>query len=696
MTSYDEFIELLPKLAECEVIKTNKRIKYYNIPAAFDIETSSFYNHGEKQAIMYEWTLGIGGFITTGRTWDEFLNLYREICQAFNTDETNRLVIFIHNLSYEFQFIRERIEWQRVFSLEERKPVEALSVDGIEFRCTYKLSGYSLANLANQLHTYKCKKMVGDLDYNKIRHSKTPLTEKELRYCLNDVLVCMCYIQELIEREGDITRIPLTKTGFVRRYCRKKCLYEGDNIFKDKFKNYRGIMKTLTLTPEIYHCLQQAFAGGFTHANAHYQGDVMRNVSSFDFTSSYPYVMVSEKFPMSRGELHTSLTKSEFIRCIKQYCCLFEAEFFNIEASVYYENYISQSKCRQLKDVEVNNGRVVAASHLIITLTEQDWLIIRRMYKWSEVRFRNFYTFKKDYLPTDFVRAILDLYVQKTQLKGVKGKEVEYLISKENINSCYGMTVTNICRAEISYHDNEWSKLAPDIEEAIARENKSIKRFLYYPWGVWVTAYARANLFTGIMEFGDDYVYSDTDSIKVVNLEQHKEYIENYNRAVHRKLQAACEHHHFDMSLMAPKTIEGVPKPLGVWDYEGEYTRFKTLGAKRYLVEYLDSKTNRLVQKLTVAGLSKSVALSYMQEISKDVFMIFNEELYIPKGRTGKNTHTYIDTEQIGTVKDYLGVTAEYHELSSVHLEAADYAFSLTEDYVNYLLKIKNIDLTGY
>ena len=147
---------------------------------------------------------------------------------------------------------------------------------------------------------------------------------------------------------------------------------------------------------------------------------------------------------------------------------------------------------------------------------------------------------------------------------------------------------------------------------------------------------------------------------------------------------------------MAPKTIEGVPKPLGVWDYEGEYTRFKTLGAKRYLVEYLDSKTNRLVQKLTVAGLSKSVALSYMQEISKDVFMIFNEELYIPKGRTGKNTHTYIDTEQIGTVKDYLGVTAEYHELSSVHLEAADYAFSLTEDYVNYLLKIKNIDLTGY
>lgn len=113
-------------------------------------------------------------------------------------------------------------------------------------------------------------------------------------------------------------------------------------------------------------------------------------------------------------------------------------------------------------------------------------------------------------------------------------------------------------------------------------------------------------------------------------------------------------------------------------------------------MEYRDEKTNQLVQKLTVAGLSKSVALGYMQEISDDVFSIFNENLYIPKGRTGKNTHTYIDAEQHGVVIDYLGVPCEYHELSSVHLEAADYAFSLTEEYVNYLLKIKNIELTGY
>lgn len=696
MTSREDFIKLLPDLAKSKRIKTSKKIYYYNIPAAFDIETSSFYYNGNKVAIMYEWTLGISGYITTGRTWDSFIDLYNKICEIFNTDETNRLVIYVHNLSYEFQFMRNHFNWQRVFSLEERKPVQALTDEGIEFRCTYKLSGYSLANLANQLHKYKCKKMVGDLDYSKLRHSKTPLTEKELMYCLIDVLVCLCYIQELIEREGDITKIPLTKTGFVRRYCRQKCMYEGDDKFNTKYKNYRNIMKSLTLTTNVYTMLQQAFAGGFTHANAWYQGEIVNDVYSFDFTSSYPYVMVSEKFPMSKATIRNKLSKKQFINYIKNYCCLFELELFDVEPRVYFENYISKSKCRQLEKAEINNGRVSSAKHLIITVTEQDYLIIRRMYKWANMKIGKFYTFQKGYLPTDFVKSILDLYVQKTKLKGVIGKEVEYLVSKENINACYGMTVTNICRAEITYDENLWGKEPPNIDLAIEKNNKSIKRFLYYPWGVWVTAYARANLFTGIIEFGDDYVYSDTDSIKVVNLEEHKEYIEKYNKAVYLKLNAACKHHKLDISNMSPETIEGEKKPLGVWDFEGKYTRFKTLGAKRYLVEYLDKKTNQLVQKLTVAGLSKQDAISYMKTLSNDIFDIFNEDLYIPKGKTGKNVHSYIDYKQDGVIEDYLGNKCEFHELSSVHLEAADYSFSITEDYINFLLKIKQEEYTGY
>ena len=66
------------------------------------------------------------------------------------------------------------------------------------------------------------------MDYSLIRHSNTELTEKELGYCINDVLVVVAYIQETIEREGNITKIPLTKTGYVRNYTRNNCMYNGD------------------------------------------------------------------------------------------------------------------------------------------------------------------------------------------------------------------------------------------------------------------------------------------------------------------------------------------------------------------------------------------------------------------------------------------------------------------------------------
>ena len=257
------------------------------------------------------------------------------------------------------------------------------------------------------------------------------------------------------------------------------------------------------------------------------------------------------------------------------------------------------------------------------------------------------------------------------------------------------MAVTNICREEIIYSNGLWDSQKPCIEEALKKNDKSKKRFLYYPWGVWVTAYARRNLFTGIIEFNEDYIYSDTDSIKVLNLDKHKNYIEKYNNMVIYKLKEACKHHNITFDYVSPKTIKGEEKTLGVWDFEGKYERFKTLGAKRYLVELLDKKTNRLVQKLTVAGLSKSIAIDYMKKISDDVFDIFNENLYIPKGETGKQVHTYLDMRQQGVVKDYLGVECEFCEESSVHLEPADYSFSLSADYINYLEDIKQIELKG-
>lgn len=684
----DDIIEVLNLAMQDEKpFKTRKKIAYYNVPCSFDIETSSFMQDGQKVAIMYEWTFGINGLVVIGRRWDDFFPMLEKIVDYLGLSTDTRLVVYVHNLAYEFQFIRKWLEWERVFSISNRKPIYAVTTSGVEFRCSYLLSGYSLAKIGENLRTYHIKKMVGDLDYEKVRHSKTPMTDAEIGYCVNDVKVVMAYIAEKIVSDGDISRIPMTKTGYVRNFCRKKCYYEDKRTRKKKsykYLRYMEIMKGLHLDVEEYKQLKRAFQGGFTHANPFYSGKVLENVSSDDFTSSYPAVMVAEQFPMSSSERVQIASKADFEHNLKYYCCLFDVEFIGLKPIIFYENYISRSRCWGVEKAVLNNGRVVSADRLFTTVTEQDFLIIRKFYTWEHMRVGNFRRYRKGYLPKDFILAILKLYGDKTTLKGVDGKEVEYLSGKEMLNSTYGMTVTDIIRDEVTYKDDEWGVEVPDYGKAIADYNESRSRFLFYPWGVWVTAYARRNLFTGILAFGEDYVYSDTDSIKSLHRERHIDYIEKYNKIIQTQLENAMDYHGLPYDLIRPKTIKGVEKPLGVWDYEGTYDRFKTLGAKRYMVEK-DGEIN-----ITVAGLNKKTCVPYMMEKwGNEVFENFSDNLYIPPEHTGKNTHTYIDEERRGIVTDYLGNRAEYRELSSVHLMQADYSLSLAREYVDYILNVQ-------
>lgn len=158
------------------------------------------------------------------------------------------------------------------------------------------------------------------------------------------------------------------------------------------------------------------------------------------------------------------------------------------------------------------------------------------------------------------------------------------------------------------------------------------------------------------------------------------------------------EYHGFEREQIAPLTKDGVKKCLGVWDFDGSYSRFKTLGAKRYLVQY--SKDNRNKKKdfdkiqLTVSGLNKQKCVPWMiEKWGKDgVFEAFNNVLYVPPEHTGKMTHTYIDEEKNGVVIDYLGLPGKYQELSSIHLENSDYSLSISSEYAEFIANIQSDD----
>lgn len=657
-------------------------------------------------AIMYHWQFGCSNYVTTGRTWEDFVTFIRVIQKILNLSDEKRLLIYVHNLAFEFAFMRKWFKWDKVFLLDSRRPVSCVT-GGIEFRDSLILYGNkSLANVAKDLMKHDIRKLKGDLDYSLLRHSATPLTEKELQYCYNDVLILTAALDEKIEQDGDITKVPLTNTGYVREYVKKVC-------FK-RWKNYKPMIDNLRLTPAIYLECKDAYQGGFTHANAEYVNKVLENMMSVDFASSYPAQMVLGYYPMGAPiRFDNAYATTHLEELCSKYCCCFELEIHDVEPILTQDYPISVSKCRFENKVErnetvVSNGRVVSAPVIRTMITEQDYWTYKEFYDWDSlnVQTRGMICWERGKLPKPLIEAMLQLYYNKTALKGIKEELVNYNVSKNMINSVYGMMVTAVIRDEYPYDldRNEFlPKTQGDAETEIEKYNEKKNRVLYYPWGVWITANARRALFKMIKALGNDYVYSDTDCVKFLNPLKHIHKIINYNQQVRRDLKKVSEYYGIPLEKFMPKDKHGKAHPLGVWTYDPEhdyYSRFKTLGAKRYLLE--SKKTGE--RELTVAGLRKKSAdgkngLAWISRDGRDPF----DEFYLPIGDewdkdadclvvppeySGRMTLSYFDTEIRGTLTDYLGNTHEYHELSGVYMEPSAYTLSVSSEFEQYLIQL--------
>ena len=677
-------IELFDKL-DVKTVKKN-HVEFLNVAVSFDIETSSFYDKDtlSKSACMYIWQMCFSGGVIMGRTWADFVNTLFMIRAYFNTNDNRRLIIYVENLSYEFQYMRKWLKWKKVFALEERKVVQAITEIGIEFRCSYILTNKSLQKIAEDLpdEFNGIAKLTGELDYTVIRSSETPLTKEELQYCINDVLIIVYLIYDKLKNENNIANIPLTATGYVRKTVRRNCLYNKLDYGKSYY--YKKLISGLTLTVDDYKMLKLAFQGGFTHASCLMSCKTIPDVGSVDLISAYPGEAVKQKYPMSPFKEVRVTNREQFNMYIDKYACLFYIELFDIKASVIFDHVISESRCIVCENSMIDNGRIVSAERVLMCINEIDYEVISKYYTWSKMRIGRFKIAYKQYLPQLFIQSVLEFYQLKTELKGIPGRERDLQLAKSNLNSCYGMMVTDICRDEVIYSGEEWDVDNPDYDKKIDEYNKSRSRFLFYPWGIWITSYTRRTiLIDGIYnEFKTDYLYSDTDSIKFKNVDAHLEWIDKFNKGIEEQVKVAMEKQRLPLEMASPENIKGEKKHIAFFEYEKKYDYFKTLGAKRYLTE-----TNGELS-LTCSGLNTQTATEYIASQS-DPFRFFNDNMYIPENYTGKLTHTYIDYELSGEAVDYLGKPFRYYEKSAVHLEKQDYSLSIGFTYSNFLKGVK-------
>lgn len=708
------------------------KIQYFNIPCSFDIETTSFYEdvpnpkiHSriktlkEKRACMYIWQMSINGTEIFGRTWSQFHIFLGMLKNYLGLNYNRRIIFYVHNLSYEFQFLLGHSQITDVFARKACKPISCLLDNCIELKCSYFLSGLSLAKVAENLTTVSVSKLNGNLDYSLIRHPSTPLKPLELDYCAYDVRIVYYFIKEEIARnENDITKIPLTKTGYVRRYVRNKIKEKYNyKIYRDKIKEF------MVADADLFTVLYKAFAGGYTHANVDYIDVCMEDVASIDFTSSYPAQMIMHKYPMTRFVYEKLINYSTFLDIVSKDACVFRVKFHDLKPKTSH-HILSKSKCEVLIGEQIDNGRVVSADYAVTYMTDVDWKTFKMFYEFDEedINIDKFYHAKYKYLYRPILESILDLYESKTKLKGEPGKEEEYLVSKGMLNGIYGMCVTNPVNDNISLDaDFSWKSERPDLQEALTLNRDNGNQFLCYQWGVWVTAWARYELLKCVAHIDSDVIYCDTDSIKFLNYEQHKKYIEEYNDRITKALERSALMNGFETEKLKPKDKKGEPQPLGVFTFEGIYTKFKTLGAKRYAFEKKNKKTGEIEFHITVSGLPNAVQFG---ELDPDTgtyfddktpyrccinkvksptqyiynhkkFVYFRDRMTIPAEYSRLYSHTYIRKPYSCMLTDYLGNTTEVHEECYIHMQSQDFHMGLAEDFLLYLEDIHDDNEIG-
>lgn len=637
-------------------VRKDKNNTYYREFCTFDIETTNIKKY--RNSVVYLWSICVNGYVYFGRTLKEFTKL----CNYINDHAQHKLVIYCHNFSFEFVFLSGVMDFghDNVFLLDRRKPLKA-NYGMIEFRCSYLLTNMSLSKFTKNMGIKNAK--LKGYNYNKYRLPWSKLTWLDYRYNGNDTLGLWQALVEFFKRnDDDIATIPMTNTGFVRR--------DLVEIFKSCMND--KLMESLQPNPELLTRLREAFRGGNTHNNRYFLGVVMQanknctTLKGVDEKSAYPAQLCSEKFPCTKFQHVGSKPLNVVENKIKSgLALLITISMWNVRQIDPLDGcpYIPVSKCNSYSNVVLDNGRILEADFICMTITDLDFRIIRQTYCADFWEVNDMWQSHYKMLPIEFREYLLTLFEAKENLKHID----PYLYSKQKnkFNACYGVMVMNPCRRQFMWTNNQCQEKTLNMSKIF--EQLVRKKFAPYQWGVWCTSWARFKLHNAYMEIirqrneeiaqgktpTIEFLYCDTDSLKYTGDVD----FSKFNDMIIKK----------DMETGAFITgNDGKPIYLGILEDDADMTQWCSLGAKKYI--YRDRKDKKL--HLTLSGVSKSG----VSELSNNIRNF--KQGFVFKKSSGLQA-TFND--DVHKVVKYQG-----HELEitpNIYLEKTTYTLNTTPEY---------------
>lgn len=616
-------------LAKSEPIKVRGKDFYYgNDNIVLDFKIGSYDNYG----YIWLWVIGVNGENYYGRTIEDLYSMLNMIKDAAHPKTT--YVIWVRDLSAFYHFMKNYFVFDKVFA-RDRNDVLNCWGDIFEFRNFKEI-------------TSKEDRIERD-DYSKIYSPTTPLTVEELKEFGSAATAMWEWIKE--NRTGDLFTLEHFNYSFAH-CCERRFL-------KTMELNWAFSRKIFSLIPslDVYNLLMGDNKSGFIWQNLYYLNMKKENVYSYDISSCYPGIMVRKKFPM------TAFIKEEnpSLYYIKEMLMGDKMAFIG---TFYLKDLKKRSGYTWL--TTKSNTVAQADEWTRLILNDVEFRDILKNYKFSEIIVKDLYTSRYGYLPKEIRETIIDLYKNKTELKGVNEKD--YKAAKVLLNNIFGRSLQPAFYDEEARTDSNgeiynYNIYFSEKEKEQKIYNKYSKKIMLPQWGIWTAAYGRHELLEICNKISImSVVYCDTDSVKFLD-DRNKVVFEEANKKVVEELKEAG---------MNGAAIDkyGNTHIIGTWEFEGKYENFKAINQKQYFYSEGENFDIRLAGALT-----ENVKNYFHTIAAKERPNVFSSDMTIPKEYKPFISRQYIDLgeEKEFEIIDYLGLS---------HVESLRYM--VKEEYKGY------------
>ena len=560
-----------------------KGVFYCMTPMFLDIETSN--NHAEKPEDLRTWITSIQVLFNDRyylfRYPEELIDFLNSLIKRLGLKPgkfKKKLIIYVHNLSYDLSYLYGYLQALPSFGetyqgiIEDNNKFLTYVRGPFEFRCSYRLSGMSLEKWSKEMNI-EHKKQIGLYDYDKIIYPDDELTENEQSYDKHDVLAMKECLDKQMEYYGDdLTTIPLTKTGYIRRTLRRSC--RNDKYYR---KHYFWDNR---LDPECYEYCLKSFAGGYTHNNRYWRDVLLETGKTYeyrpgsgiyykidkikhrDFKSHYPTQQTcSNMFPIGRPQhvydnsMPYALSIPEILEDMTEftYFVKMRITYAELRDRTISMPFLQVSKCYNCENIKsiADNGRILKIEGSFITYMDSITLSIIAEQYTMKYEIIDAYRMKNGPLPACIVSVIDKYFKGKSDKKALvhalekelgktdpKTMEAAFDLQwiKADLNGIYGCCVQQSLKNELqvdnackfSYKKTYITR--EEVDEGLESYYHGKNNFLAYQLGCVVTSLARAELYSYIKAIGyERCLYADTDSIFYISDDETEKRIEALN-----------------------------------------------------------------------------------------------------------------------------------------------------------------------